>query len=58
LPSIGVADALLDERRELTEWISEPMYGDPAAAAKYWRYQKYDDCVLMSSADVVGQNDR
>jgi hypothetical protein len=24
LPSIGVADALLDERRELSEWISEP----------------------------------
>ncbi|OSC41047.1 C39 family peptidase [Mycobacterium decipiens] len=31
------------------------MYGDPVAAAKYWRYQKYDDCVLMSAADVVGQ---
>ncbi|OBA58209.1 hypothetical protein A5647_21725 [Mycobacterium sp. 1100029.7] len=31
------------------------MYGDPAAAAPYWRYQKYDDCVLMSSADVIGQ---
>ena len=31
------------------------MYGDPAAAAKYWRYQKYDDCVLMSAADVIGQ---
>jgi hypothetical protein len=25
LPLIDVADALLDERRELTEWISEPM---------------------------------
>jgi Peptidase_C39 like family len=35
---------------------SGAMYGDPAAAAKYWRYQQYwDDCVLMSSADVVGQ---
>lgn len=31
------------------------MYGDPAAAAKWWRYQKYDDCLLMASADVVGQ---
>jgi hypothetical protein len=31
------------------------MYGDPAAAAKWWRHQKYDDCVLMASADVVGQ---
>ncbi|OBK23426.1 C39 family peptidase [Mycobacterium asiaticum] len=31
------------------------MYGDPAAVAKYWRHQKYDDCAIMSSADVVGQ---
>ncbi|OBI78385.1 C39 family peptidase [Mycobacterium asiaticum] len=31
------------------------MYGDPAAAAKWWRYQTYDDCVLMASADLVGQ---
>ncbi|CAM3007105.1 hypothetical protein BST27_14290 [Mycobacterium intermedium] len=32
------------------------MYGDPVAAAKYWRYQQYsDDCVLMSSADVIGE---
>jgi hypothetical protein len=30
-------------------------YGDPDAAAKWWRYQKYDDCVLMAAADVVGQ---
>jgi hypothetical protein len=34
------------------------MYGDPAAAAEWWRHQQYDDCVLMSSADVVGQYDR
>ncbi len=35
---------------------SGTMYGDPAAAAKYWRYQQYwDDCALMSSADVVGE---
>jgi hypothetical protein len=32
------------------------MYGDPVAAAKYWRYQQYwDDCTLMASADVVGE---
>jgi hypothetical protein len=31
------------------------VYGDPAAAAEYWREQQYDDCVLMSVADVVGQ---
>ena len=35
---------------------SDAMYGDPVAAAKYWRYQQYwDDCVLMSSADVIGE---
>ena len=32
------------------------LYGDPAAAAPYWRYQSYDDdCVEMSVADVVGE---
>ncbi|MDT5139238.1 MAG: hypothetical protein QOD58_3500 [Mycobacterium sp.] len=32
-----------------------PLYGDPTAAAQYWRHQNYDDCAIMSSADVVGQ---
>lgn len=32
------------------------LYGDPAAAARFWRYQSYeDDCVEMSVADVVGE---
>ncbi|CAM3237514.1 hypothetical protein BST27_27765 [Mycobacterium intermedium] len=31
------------------------MYGDPAAAAPYWRMQSYDDCALMASADVIAQ---
>jgi hypothetical protein len=30
-------------------------YGDPAAAAQWWRYQSYDDCAIMATADVVGQ---
>jgi hypothetical protein len=34
---------------------SEVMYGDPVAAGMYWHQQQYDDCVLMSSADVIGQ---
>ena len=37
------------------EAASSTTYGDPAAAAKWWRHQKYDDCVLMASADVIGQ---
>jgi hypothetical protein len=32
------------------------LYGDPAAAAPFWRYQGYDDdCVEMVVADVVGE---
>ena len=31
------------------------MYGDPQAAAPYWRYQHRQDCVLMAVADVIGQ---
>ncbi len=31
------------------------MYGNPAAAAPYWRYQHQQDCGLMAVADVVGQ---
>ncbi|EUA07149.1 putative tRNA threonylcarbamoyladenosine biosynthesis Gcp domain protein [Mycobacterium xenopi 4042] len=31
------------------------MYGNPQAAAPYWRYQHGEDCGLMSVADVIGQ---
>jgi hypothetical protein len=31
------------------------VYGDPGAAAAYWRPQTYDDCVLMAAADVIGE---
>jgi predicted double-glycine peptidase len=31
------------------------MYGDPAAAARYWRQQHAFDCGEMAVADVVGQ---
>lgn len=31
------------------------MYGNPGAAAAYWRYQHQQDCGLMAVADVVGQ---
>lgn len=31
------------------------MYGNPEAAAAYWRYQHGEDCGLMAVADVVGQ---
>lgn len=31
------------------------MYGNPAAAAAYWRRQHSNDCGEMAAADVVGQ---
>jgi hypothetical protein len=32
------------------------LYGDPVAAAPFWRYQRYDDdCVEAAAADVVGE---
>ena len=31
------------------------MYGNPQAAASWWRYQHQEDCGLMAVADVVGQ---
>src|ERR1700729_4506670 len=31
------------------------MYGDPVAAAQYWRQQHTSDCGEMAVADVVGQ---
>lgn len=34
---------------------SQLSFGDPTAAAQFWRQQQYDDCVLMSSADVIGE---
>jgi hypothetical protein len=30
-------------------------YGNPAAAAPYWRQQSLDDCALMAAADVIGE---
>ena len=31
------------------------LYGDPVAAAAYWRRQSYNDCAEIAVADVVGQ---
>jgi Peptidase_C39 like family len=31
------------------------LYGDPLAAAPYWRPQTYNDCAEMAVADVTGQ---
>lgn len=49
--SIGTAHAVPDPPEGAGK-----LYGNPAAAAPFWRYQEYDDdCVEMAVADVVGQ---
>jgi Peptidase_C39 like family len=37
------------------EAASGTTFGDATAAAQWWRHQKFDDCVIMSSADIIGQ---
>lgn len=39
----------------LASTANAELYGNPDAAAEYWRPQHYDDCGLMAVADVVGQ---
>jgi Peptidase_C39 like family len=51
----AVAGALALGLASQADAATSTMYGDPTAAAKWWRHQQYDDCVLMSTADVVGQ---
>jgi hypothetical protein len=51
----AVAGALALGLADTAEAASGTMYGDPAVAAQWWRHQQYDDCAIMSSADVVGQ---
>ncbi|MCV7444206.1 hypothetical protein H7K33_18385 [Mycobacterium paraense] len=49
--AVGTAHAAPDPPRG-----EGTLYGNPAAAAAFWRYQGYDDdCVEMAVADVVGE---
>src|ERR1700724_2578336 len=50
-----VAGALALGLATPAEAAASTMYGDPAAAAQWWRHQKFDDCVIMASADLIGQ---
>jgi hypothetical protein len=52
--SIGMAFAALTFPPAAT--AANGVYGDPAAAAKYWQQQSLEDnCGLVSVADVVGE---
>ncbi|MGA7053658.1 MAG: hypothetical protein WBZ37_20775 [Mycobacterium sp.] len=53
-PSMGIAQAAPGTPDPPSG--ASTLYGDPAAAAPFWRYQEYDDdCVEMAVADVVGE---
>jgi hypothetical protein len=51
LGAAGLADAATASQAQSG---ASRMYGDPAAAAPYWRAQTLDDCALMASANVIG----
>jgi hypothetical protein len=51
----GVAALLVATTIGLAGVAHAEMYGNPQAAAPYWRYQHQQDCGLMAVADVVGQ---
>jgi uncharacterized protein YvpB len=54
--ALGVAAGLaLSLHTGTAQAAAARMYGDPAAAASYWRMQSLDDCGLMAAADVIGQ---
>ena len=51
----GVVALILAAAIGLAGVAHAEIYGDPEAAAAYWRYQHQEDCGLMAVADVVGQ---
>jgi Peptidase_C39 like family len=53
--AVGLAGAGTGLARPAQADPSGQMYGNPDAAARYWRYQHGEDCGLMAVADVVGQ---
>ena len=52
--ALGLATSAAGEA-QAASGTTGTMYGNPAAAAKFWHHQQFDDCVLMSTADVVGE---
>jgi hypothetical protein len=53
-PAIGTAQA--NPYRPDPPSSTGTLYGDPAAAGRFWRHQELDDdCVPMAVSDVVGQ---
>lgn len=55
-----ISFAVTEFIRGLSDWFTAPavfegLYGDPATNAQHWRAQSSQNCVLMSTAMVIGQ---
>jgi hypothetical protein len=50
-----VAAALGAAALGLAGTANAELYGSPDTAARYWQQQNLDNCVLMSTADMIGQ---
>jgi hypothetical protein len=50
-----VAGAIAIGSADVAQAATGTMYGDPTAAAKWWRLQNYGDCAIMATADAIGQ---
>ncbi|OBK54339.1 hypothetical protein A5656_22450 [Mycobacterium gordonae] len=53
--TLGLATGLAHAAASAPHSEAPRMYGNPAAAAQYWRKQSFDDCALMAAADVIGE---
>lgn len=53
---LGSSDPIQAAPQVVAQSAELGMHGDPAAAARYWRYQRQNfDCGEMAVADVIGQ---
>ncbi|KQH75716.1 hypothetical protein AO501_22610 [Mycobacterium gordonae] len=53
--TLGLATGLAHAAASSPRSEAPRMYGNPSAAAQYWRKQSFDDCALMAAADVIGE---
>ena len=50
-----VATALTGAALGLAGTAHAELYGNPEEAADFWQHQDFDNCVLMATADMIGE---
>ena len=50
-----VATALTGAALGLAGTAHAELYGNPEEAADFWQHQEFDNCVLMATADMIGE---